>query len=46
MNTFMGNNLLQQFQKMGGKAFTDVFDKSNQEMKYKVTSQFYKRPKH
>lgn len=41
-----GNNLLQQFQKMGGKAFTDVFDKSNQKMKYKVTNQFYKRSKH
>jgi len=29
-----------------GEAFTDVLGKSNQEMKYKVTSQFYKRSKH
>ena len=29
-----------------GEAFTDVFDKSNQKMKYKVTNEFYKRSKH
>ncbi|MNE52172.1 hypothetical protein D3C76_1808480 [compost metagenome] len=29
-----------------GEAFTDVLGKSNQEMKSKVTSQFYKRSKH